>query len=384
MKKAAAVFICFLMFPFAAVSAETGQPGLSWGERMQALSSALKELLMDSSSAERFESPVNRNRIQANLKALSQLAHEVEAGAMASQAPDADPSLAFFSGFLNENASRAALAFQKGSFPYARHLVQGTISSCIGCHTRHGQGPQFDLEIEKTGHLSPLERAELLTALRNFGPALKEYQKIVSDTDFASVHPQEWKKAVRQALVLSVRVKEDPGGAKKIVASALANSKAPALLKETLTAWERDLKKWKEEPRADSSTLSDAEKLLGEADRSRNYPADHSSDVLYLRATTVLHDYLERHPKDGDTARALLLTGTAYEALEGLGLWSLPELYYKSCIRMSPGTDVAKSCYQSYEKSVYQSYTGSAGTSLPSEIKSELKALRRESYKGIL
>ncbi|MEZ4750489.1 MAG: hypothetical protein R3B54_07620 [Bdellovibrionota bacterium] len=82
-----------------------------------------------------------------------------------------------------------------------------------------------------------------------------------------------------------------------------------------------------------------------------------------------------------DASEAYMLTGMAYESIDELKLWSLPEVYYQSCIRTYPHSTQAERCYTRFEENIYAGYTGSSGTHLPSDVRTKLQTLREEAQK---
>ena len=73
-----------------------------------------------------------------------------------------------------------------------------------------------------------------------------------------------------------------------------------------------------------------------------------------------------------ERAEALYLLGMAYQVLEDPMLWDIDTIYYESCVREKPHSDLAKKCYRRYSDKIYFGYTGSGGTYIP---ESELKKL---------
>jgi hypothetical protein len=99
---------------------------------------------------------------------------------------------------------------------------------------------------------------------------------------------------------------------------------------------------------------------------------DHSADILYLRASNVFYDLIQKAPAGKHISQALMMQGICNEVLSPRGFEDLHRLYYESCIRKSPHSPIAMDCYRRYEQSTILSYTGSAGTALPEEIKQKL------------
>ena len=105
---------------------------------------------------------------------------------------------------------------------------------------------------------------------------------------------------------------------------------------------------------------------------------DRSADMLYLRASAVLHEQLGRFPQGPKSAEAFFLLGVCYEILRDFDLWTLGDTYFEACIHRSPHTPLSESCYRKLEESILAGYTGSAGTRVPVEIEGKLQRLRLE------
>lgn len=367
----------------AALVARAAEP--TWAEKMQKLKETLPELLADVASDQRFYDPKNKDRILANTKKLSELAHALkrEPGKMsAGGAFDTDPSIGLISGLFDEEVERAYVALKEGHRTYARGLLRSVGSYCISCHTRTDFGPNFprmELKIDNKS-LTSFELADLYAATRQFDRALAEYDKVAGDPKIAQERPIEWEKAVKRALAIAVRVNKDPDKALKLVQAVLDSPTAPLFFKAEALAWQDTIRKWKKEPQKKQRTVSgyfaESRNLITLARGVQKYPADQTGDVYYLRASAVLHELMRQPLSPEQTSEAFYLAGVCYEALQTLGLWTLPEIYYETCIQRSPHSVIAENCYQRYERSVYLGYSGSGGFALPADVKSKLKKLQ--------
>jgi hypothetical protein len=105
---------------------------------------------------------------------------------------------------------------------------------------------------------------------------------------------------------------------------------------------------------------------------------DRAGDVLYLRASSVLHDQLSHFPQGPKSAEAFFLLGICYEILRDFDLWTLGDTYFEACIHRAPHTELAESCYRKLEESTLAGYTGSAGTQVPLDVEKKLTRLREE------
>jgi hypothetical protein len=52
-------------------------------------------------------------------------------------------------------------------------------------------------------------------------------------------------------------------------------------------------------------------------------------------------------------------------------------VYYESCVRTSPKTQLSKTCYHRLKNSILLGYSGSSGTHLPREERERLKELQK-------
>lgn len=347
---------------------------------MLELRSILSELLPTVISDEQFNSPKNYERIETDAKKLADLAHDMPEGKLPA---DADPSISLISALFKDQILLAYNQLINGNRPYARAVLKSVPRYCIACHTRSSSSldlSSLQQEIPKILE-SSLEKAEFFDATWQFNRALDEFQKILEDPLAARDHPLEWQRAAYYAIATSVRVKRDPDRAIALVNLVINSPAAPVFLKRDARHWQESLQQWKkEEPRNLTSAddlFKEAERLVALARDLQEYPTDRAPDIFYLRASSYLHDFLRRYPNSPKIAEALLLLGTCYEILQAPELWSLHELYYEACIRKSPHTDIAQTCYARYEQSIFFGYSGSSGLHLPSDVKKHLSELKK-------
>lgn len=361
-----------------------------WNEKMQDLSKTMGKVM--SLLVVRQLTPSQTRELGRDIKKISETAHTIKIGTENKSKPlppDADPSLAFISDLFERQSKRAYAAFQSGSIEYARSLMRGTTSYCIACHTRSDSGPDFPTFKlpQQASSLSLSEKADLLAATRQFKAALEEYTKAIADKKFAASRPIEWQRSVRQAINVAVRVKRAPEQALEITTLAMSGPQAavPGYFAQQLDAWKKSLEEWKSQAEHKAITqeglLNEATRLLAEAQSKQKYPADHSADIVYLRATSRAHDLLASSPDDESKAKALLIVGMGYEVLNDPMTWPIHEMYFEACIRVRPHSSIAQQCFDRYEESVYFGYSGSGGFSLPPEVvktMDELRSLAKE------
>ncbi|NDD04385.1 MAG: hypothetical protein EB078_05730, partial [Proteobacteria bacterium] len=146
--------------------------------------------------------------------------------------------------------------------------------------------------------------------------------------------------------------------------------------------WKKDAQHWLEDGDAKKKMspeelIQKAQKLIERASSLQTFPADENGDISYLRASNYLHAALDDNPGSKLRVEALYLLGVAYSALQDPTVWDLDRLYFESCIREAPQTDLAKKCYRRYSDKIYMGYTGSAGTFIPEDEVKRLEELRK-------
>lgn len=352
-----------------------------WQQEMRGLEHQLLQLMLDASSERRFHNPENLARIESNTKRMAELSHKLQNTTHTALAPgdvpDDDPTLPLVSKLFAQDMDHAVAALGAGHLSYARSKILSSTGYCMSCHTRNNTGPQFDtaLNLSSFDELTTLERANIYTASRQFDLALATYQAIVRNKARHALHPLEWEQALRNALVLTVRVKQDPSVTLRLLKSALRAPQLSHALRADIIHWQLATKKWQQERHVEPS-IALAERIFQEALGVQSYLNDRRADIQFLRVTNILHTLLEdlnapnRH-------RALFMLGRSYEALRDLELWTLHELYYDACIRETPHSTVAKQCYQHIEDSMHANYTGSAGVNLPQTMRRKLRELKK-------
>lgn len=296
--------------------------------------------------------------------------------------PDSDPSIPLLANLFEREASQAYSALEAGHIEYAKGSLRLVTSYCIACHTRTDQGPQFPaFPLDpKANKLEPFEKAQLFAAVRQFDSAATELDRVIADSKFATNQQLQWGRAVREAFTIAIRVKKDPKRTLEIANKIQAFKSVPPLFKEYPATWKISAKEWVDEAtqrfETEDELWAEANRLLKKAQASQKYPLDHSADIYFLRLSVTAHELLARFPNGKKTADALFLLGNAYDVLDDHLVSPLPEMYYETCVRTSPHTEISLRCYQRYEANLNFGYTGSSGTSIPPDLADRMKELK--------
>lgn len=351
-----------------------------WSAKMRSLSETLSSLMPMVSSKVKFNDDKNHAKIESDTRKLRELAHSLKLEAK----PNSDPSLRMMSGLFDEDIERALESLRAGHRDYARQILRDTTAYCIQCHTQTDAGPKFpklNLAIN-INELSNLEKAEFYAATRQFDLAIESYTKALSDEKLIRVDPFAWEQAARSALAIVVRVKADPKEARVILTKIESHPALPSSTKKALESWKKSVREWEaEKPRSKTPTvnaqLERATAMIKTAQRRQEFPLDHSQDVLYFRAASLLHGILESDERNQDiSAKALYWAGIAAEATRDMNFWTLHENYYEHCIRTQPHSNQAQQCFTRLNDSVTLGYSGSGGVRVPPEISKRLEMFR--------
>jgi hypothetical protein len=390
-KQLASVLLALLVLnsAYSATKKTKDAEPVTWTENMKQLSSTLSTLMPALYSDEEFNKLKDKPEFGKAVHRLSELSHSVNKKAMgdASRLPHDDPSLKLISDLLKDITKQAATSFDEGQKEYAQAMLKQATSLCFSCHTSNRLGPEFhaDKDPEFFAKLNSQEKADYLVATRNFDKASNLYSTAAHDVALAKAQNTEWRRAVRNAIALAVRVQRSPDKALELVREVKKSKYhvSPSYL-EDLKTWEASLKDWKSEGTRYASFENEAKNweyldwLAQKAQTLQKFPADRSAEIYFLRLSAATHEFLATYPESKKTADALYYLGLSYDAMRGFaGQWLLQDIYYESCIRQSPNTPTSKKCFEKYRDSMYLGYTGSRGTDLPLFILFRLQELGR-------
>jgi hypothetical protein len=370
--------VLFLLF----VGCESNKLASSpqWENRMQELSKTLASLLPFVMSQDDFHKEKNFAAIEANAKKMMDLAHAVNT--KSNESPEKDPAITALAKNFEIDMAKAYDGLQTGHKEYSRQVLAMATNHCIACHSRSQMGPKFETLNASIDYqsLTPFVRAEVYGSTRQFNLAIDEYTRIVHTRENLVEAPFEVERALKKALALQVRVFNDPKKSLVLINDFLSQADVPHFLKKEATIWRDDLMIWQKEGKTRAFTKGgykkNIEKLIVSAQIKRSNIDRDEPFINYLRATALGHEYLNKFKPDAMYSEILLHMGICYESLQDLGYWTLNEDYYKQCIREQPHSDIALRCYNRLEQSIYLGYTGSSGTRLPPDIRSELKTFK--------
>lgn len=340
----------------------------SWSESMQSLQANLSDiepLLFDSKE---FNAPKNQAFLKEKIHQLAVVSKKL------SHSPTLihrDPTVRFVASQFSNTLQRADQAFAAGKTDFARYQVMKVTSSCVQCHTRMHQGPEFNFK-KTEGFLKKMpviDQAEFLIASRKFEEAFNLLVKSLEAPGQENIFAGQADRAAGLALMVAVQYEQNQKKASLVVNTIKKNSSMPYFLKNKAQSWEQSISQWKSEKKK-PTTLAHYRELFKKK----------KSEVEAMRVIPGVLAILSKDLPNDQLGQALLLAGESYEALSDISTMDLHENYYESCIRNQPRSAVSKVCFQRLEESVRMGYTGSSGTHIPLDVEVWLNQLRTEAY----
>ena len=326
-----------------------------------------------------FSAPENHEQILENLQSLAKSTRELHFHKIKF---DNDPILEYVARDFNQSSTLARDEFKRGNKSFARLLILNTSNYCISCHTRNDQGTRnVALFAEPNlATLRPIEKGNYFTAIRQYDKALDEFDHALTNKEFSEQFPREWLGGIKKTLAIAVRVNRNPGVALEAVSRINDAKSVPQSTKEFAVVWRAAIKEWQKnnEP-VGAATLTVAKQLI-EKGQSLNYKmaSPEAGLVHFLRASTLLHDYLNQKKRAKLYVEAMYLAGMAAEGLKEINLWTFDEYYYEACVRTAPHSEMAKKCFTRYESlSVFSNKYLDDQSLVPTSVMDKVNDLRK-------
>ena len=361
----------------------------NWQQKMQQLSVNLQGVLPYLASVERYTAKSDKREVQKRLDQIAKMAH----GLKKIKSEDSDPSLQLISRLFEEEARSARDLYRDRLYEASLYRSRALISYCVGCHTRHGTQKSFSSSKRASGSPDAVfNQASAWVAGRQFDGAFESYLQLAKDYSWAIKKPFRWESAVKKALVISVRVKEDLDLTYKLIRIAQKNPKVSYYFSWDLEKWKDSVDFWKAEEkkvakRSSKKGRKEAKELFDRAKswvmrgrRTWDMARDQAGMLDFLRASALFHTFLKKFPNHRRLPEVLYYLGYTYDAMSDLEVSSLHEWYYTLCIERAPKTTTAKKCYANLEESTAGTYLRATRVQLPDDIEKRLKRLKAVAF----
>lgn len=340
---------------------------------MNSLLAAFRDIQPYLADQERFADPESRDEVTELLDGLRSNFHKLENIPSHFQPlPGFRENTKAVAEMLDDSSRR----FREGKTAYAWWRLRKLPSECFGCHATYKVSNHYSNQSAIAPSLDPLNRGRFLLATRQFKEAEVAFREVLNDPEYRFNYDE----VLRSLLLVTIRVEGKPNDGIAMFKEILATSKLPEEDAHEVERWIDQLTQWSKEatkPRRDPVIFG--EKLIHMG--SSSSPTRAQNDVALLRGTALIHEQLEAGTvKAAERPHALYLLGFAYLQLPLFFAEDWAEIYLERCINEFPGSDDAKRSYRAYRDHILDDYTGTAGTTLPDDIKLHLEGLRKKAY----
>ncbi len=329
-------------------------------------------------SQEKFMDSKNSDTISAHLKEFAKLAQQ------AHHNPELSTENYKFSGeVLDAHVAEVGRLFKSGNKAFARWQLASTISVCMSCHSQMPTNNRTFIDFQNYKMFSsPFDQAEFLFATRAFDQASFIYDLVIDGYPKNKMSLDQVEGSLDRQLAYFSRIKRNPTEAIAKLKMHQKNKKLPGFLQANLKGWISQFENWEKQTTPDPKSASDqvildfAKKTIEVKWTSKAMQADNPDLVPYLRVSGILYEYLHLHPKSAATPDILYWLAISDRSISDNFFYSLADLYLKECVVKFPTAPIALSCYKEYEMETIAGYTGSAGTFLPPEVRTELNQIK--------
>jgi len=373
---AAMVAALLLSFPAPAWSQTPETSPEATRATMRRIVDSLAFVLPLSLSDEPFADPAQHQAILDALDALAKNGAELER-----HVQGRDLGFAFLSRSLARDMREIRDRYAAGHVAEARFLLLEVSDHCAACHSRlpddreHPIGRRL-VDDPRVADLDLDQRVELEVATRQFDRALASYETLFADPKLSPAD-LDLQGHIDGYLEVVVRVQNDPARALRTFTALAKRKDLPAALRENIGAWIASLRALQGRSFA-GSPLSEARKLIAEAQDTSRYPDDRSALVSYLFASGLLNRFtITPGVSSSDLGEACYLQGVI-ESRIGRSFWlSQTEFYLEQAILLAPQRAFANDAYELLEEFLISGYTGSEGADVPPEVRARLDDLKQ-------
>jgi tetratricopeptide (TPR) repeat protein len=341
--------------------------------------SALSRLLPAALAPEPMAERKAKGELGAAIATLAEAAAQIEA-----HARPADAGFRFLGRSLASDAALIQRRMDAARFDDAGMLVVRMTENCIACHSRlpAQRQPAFAAGLVSSvdrGSLSPVHRARLEIALRQFDKALEIHERLLADP---AVSPPalDFSGALADYLTVALRVSSSPDRARASLQKFARRSDLSQTLERALPIWIDALGALA--PELDKPpTLERAGDILERGEALRRYPADRADLVHKIVASGILYRYVQGDGvPQSSLAEAFYLLGISDAFLRRSFERSEAQFYLEQAIRLEPGSELAKVAFAELETQTLLAYSGSSGLHLPRDVQrwlGQLQAIAR-------
>ncbi|MBC7714723.1 MAG: hypothetical protein H7177_15360 [Rhizobacter sp.] len=283
---------------------------------------------------------------------------------------------------MNSHLTDTINSVNNNNFVFAQKRLSALTALCINCHTQlsaSGISNAFGEALNKSKREkfdTDFAYGNYLYLIRQFDESEK-YLLLALERALVESRSHELYTSIRRIISIHTKIKFDYKKAHEFVTKFGNDPRMPGLAKENLQDWGRSLDKWKNFNPDSPIVVEDfIKKYLSPLEEIKEQKGLGDNDITLLISAGILSKYLNDHPKTKSAPQILYWLSVAERRLSNTYFFTISDLYLKDCIKLYPASPYAKKCYGLYEDNINFGFTGSGGTDVPPEEKTELTRLR--------
>jgi len=245
----------------------------------------------------------------------------------------------------------------------ARLRLGGVTQLCLNCHLRRQAKTDFFTAARLVDRLAvtDLERARLYAATRQLDPAFALWRKALVTPPQSEVEAFEQTEALRLALTVAVRGKDDPSLAIALLEPQLNRKELPGFVRRTTLQWLMAAHAWSRERfnlagATSEQLMAKAHELVGKTPALTLAARDDVHLVELSRASAALDEALRLSPDGPHRAEALYLLGVTSATVDPPVAWQLEWVYLEACIRENAPAPIARQCLERLKERTWLAY----------------------------
>ncbi len=286
---------------------------------------------------------------------------------------------------INDHLEETIISVSSNNFLFAQKRLNAITSLCVSCHTQLSDSlskNSFGAAINKEGRdkfESDFSYANYLFLVRRFPESKIYFEKAIENSlnKDSVLSKNEINTSLRRMIAMHTKIKFNYKATQEILAKYENDKRIPSLTKSTLKEWSQSLLAWKDFDINSVKSIKDfITQHLTPIEAKRDKVEVGEEDMTLLISSGVLSNFLADNSLTSQTPEILYWLSIAERRLSQTYFFSLADLYLKDCIKRYPASPIAKKCYQEYADNLEVGYSGSAGTVIPQEEKTELLKLK--------
>jgi hypothetical protein len=258
-------------------------------------------------------------------------------------------------------------------------MVRGLPALCLSCHSQD----QFHAWVYRTKELagvSNLEKAEFALATRR--PEEARLLLISYFADKTNRSDEEAIRAIRLEMQIGLWQERSIEQIEKDVLKHLDRYSKRQVVLRHVSGWGKGLAVAKKLLKTPVKNVLQWPAIMkaafGESEPRLGLMAPPDDEALFMCFRQELHRLLRASPQEADKPWLYYWLSWTERGIGHDYLYSLGDGYLRICMEQWPKSPAAKKCFDEYKSYVEFAYTGSAGTSIPEEVRVELETYRKK------